>query len=106
MKNRSRDAAAKPFRRDARHNECCGRVIPTNWGWDYDRSATKLMSILLFERSAVFLILAAVLARTAGAINLSILDYYCVVCLGHLLVIAAILFTAGSIVRLLVLLHP
>jgi hypothetical protein len=39
----------------------------------------KLVSIVLFAGSAVFLILALVLALTRGALDVSVLDYYFVV---------------------------
>jgi ABC-type Na+ efflux pump permease subunit len=67
---------------------------------------TKLISILLFAGSAVFLILAVVLALTKGTLDLSVLDFYFVVLPRYLLLVAAILFTAGWIVRRLVLAHP
>jgi hypothetical protein len=67
---------------------------------------TKLISILLFAGSAVFLILAVVLALTQGTLDLSVLDFYFVVLPRYLLLVAAILFTAGWIVRRLVLPHP
>jgi len=66
----------------------------------------KLVSIVLFVGSAVFLILALVLALTRGALDVSVLDYYFVVLPRYLLLVAAILFTAGWIVRRLVLAHP
>lgn len=67
---------------------------------------TKLISILLFAGSAVFLILAVVLALTKGTLDLSVVDFYFVVLPRYLLLVAAILFTAGWIVRRLVLAHP
>ena len=66
----------------------------------------KLGSIVLFAGSAVFLILALVLVLTRGALDVSVLDYYFVVLPRYLLLVAAILFTAGWIVRRLVLAHP
>jgi hypothetical protein len=66
----------------------------------------KLVSIVLFAGSAVFLILALVLTLTSGALDVSVLDYYFVVLPRYLLLVAAILFTAGWIVRRLVLAHP
>ena len=66
----------------------------------------KLVSIVLFAGSAVFLILALLLALTRGALDVSVLDYYFVVLPRYLLLVAAILFTAGWIVRRLVLAHP
>ena len=66
----------------------------------------KLVSILLFAGSAVFLILALALALTKGVLDVSVLDFYFVVLPRYLLLVAAILFTAGWIVRRLVLAHP
>src|SRR5580704_3304932 len=59
----------------------------------------KLVSIVLFAGSAVFLILALVLALTKGALDVSVLDYYFVVLPRYLWLVAAILFTAGWILR-------
>ena len=64
----------------------------------------KLVSIVFFAGSAVFLILALVLALTKGALDVSVLDFYSVVLPRYLLLVAAILFTAGWIVRRLALL--
>jgi hypothetical protein len=66
----------------------------------------KLMSIGLFVGSAVFVILALALALTKGALDVSVLDFYFVVLPRYLLLVAAILFTAGWIVRRLLLAHP
>jgi hypothetical protein len=66
----------------------------------------KMLSPVLFAGSAVFLILALVLALTKGALDVSVLDFYFVVLPRYLLLVAAILFTAGWIVRRLVLAHP
>ena len=66
----------------------------------------KLMSIVLFVGSVVFVILALVLALTRGALDVSVLDFYFVVLPRYLLLVAAILFTAGWIVRRLLLGHP
>jgi len=67
----------------------------------------KMLSPLLFAGSAVFLILALVLALTKGALkgalDVSVLDFYFVVLPRYLFLVAAILFTAGWIVRRLVL---
>ena len=67
---------------------------------------TKLVSGVLFAGSAVFLILAVALALTKGALDVSVLDFYFVVLPRYLLLVAAILFAAGWIVRRLVLAHP
>ena len=67
---------------------------------------TKLVSVVLFAGSAVFLILAVALALTKGALDVSVLDFYFVVLPRYLLLVAAILFAAGWIVRRLVLAHP
>ena len=66
----------------------------------------KLMSIVLFVGSVVFVILALVLALTRGALDVSVVDFYFVVLPRYLLLVAAILFTAGWIVRRLLLGHP
>ena len=66
----------------------------------------KLVSIVLFAGSAVFLILVLVLAFTKGALDVAVLDFYFVVLPRYLLLVAAILFTAGGMVRRLVLTHP
>ena len=66
----------------------------------------RLMSIVLFVGSVVFVILALVLALTKGALDVSVLDFYFVVLPRYLLLVAAILFTAGWIVRRLLLAHP
>jgi hypothetical protein len=66
----------------------------------------KMVSTVLFAGSVVFLILALVLALTKGALDVSVLDFYFVVLPRYLLLVAAILFTAGWIVRRLVLAHP
>ncbi|MGE5052951.1 MAG: hypothetical protein ACM3WP_02210 [Acidobacteriota bacterium] len=63
----------------------------------------KLMSIGLFVGSAVFVILALALALTKGVLDVSVLDFYFVVLPRYLLLVAAILFTAGWIVRRLLL---
>ena len=49
--------------------------------------------------SAVFLLLALVLALTKGVLDVSVLDYYFVVLPRYLLLLAAILFSVGWIVR-------
>ena len=67
---------------------------------------TKLVSGVLFAGSTVFLILAVALALTKGALDVSVLDFYFVVLPRYLLLVAAILFAAGWIVRRLVLAHP
>jgi len=67
---------------------------------------TKLVSGVLIAGSAVFLILAVALALTKGALDVSVLDFYFVVLPRYLLLVAAILFAAGWIVRRLVLAHP
>jgi hypothetical protein len=54
---------------------------------------------VLFAGSAVFLVLALVLELTKGVLDVSVLDYYFVVLPRYLLLLAAILFTAGWIVR-------
>jgi hypothetical protein len=61
---------------------------------------------VFFAGSAVFLMLALVLASTKGSLDLSVLDFYFVVLPRYLLLIAGILFTAGWIVRRLALAHP
>lgn len=61
------------------------------------------MSIGLFVGSAVFVILALALALTKGVLDVSVLDFYFVVLPRYLLLVAAILFTAGWIVRRLLL---
>jgi len=66
----------------------------------------KLLSIVFFAGSAVFLMLALVLALTKGSLDLSVLDFYFVVLPRYLLLIAGVLFTAGWIVRRLALAHP
>ena len=66
----------------------------------------KLMSTVLFAGSALFVILTFALALTKGALDVSVLDLYFVVLPRYLLLIAAILFTAGWIVRRLLLAHP
>jgi hypothetical protein len=66
----------------------------------------KLVSIVLFAGSAVFLILALVLALTKGVLDVSVLDFSFVVLPRYLLLLAAILFTAGWIVRRLLFSHP
>ncbi|MGA8618003.1 MAG: hypothetical protein WB660_05720 [Candidatus Sulfotelmatobacter sp.] len=66
----------------------------------------KLVSLVLFAGSAVLLILALVLALTKGALDVSVLDFYFVVLPRYLLLVAAILFTAGWIIRRLVVAHP
>jgi hypothetical protein len=66
----------------------------------------KLLSIVLFIGSAVFLILALALALTKGSLDLSVLDFYFVVLPRYLLLVAAILFTGGWIVRRLALTRP
>lgn len=65
----------------------------------------KMVSILFFAGSAVFLILALVLALRTGMLDVSVLDVYFVVLPRYLLLVAAILFTAGWIVRRLCLAH-
>ena len=59
----------------------------------------KTASTVLFAGSAVFLILALVLALTAGALDMSVLDVYFIVQPRYLFLIAVILFTAGWLVR-------
>jgi len=59
----------------------------------------RLISIVLFAGSAVFLLLALVLALTKGVLDVSVLDYYFVVLPRYLLLLAAILFSVGWIVR-------
>ncbi len=66
----------------------------------------KLVSLVLFIASAVFLILSLVLVLTKGALDVSVLDYYFVVLPRYLLLIAVVLFGAGWIVRRLVPAHP
>jgi len=66
----------------------------------------KLMSIVLFAGSAVCVTLALVLALTKGALDVSVLDFYFVVLSRYLLLVTAILFTAGWIVKRLLLAHP
>ena len=66
----------------------------------------KLMSTVLFVGSALFVILAIVLALTKGALDVSVLDFYFVLLPRYLLLVAAIPFTAGWIVRRLLLAHP
>jgi hypothetical protein len=66
----------------------------------------KLVSIVPFAGSAVFLILALVLALTKGVLDVSVFDFYFVVLPRYLLLVAAILFAAGWIVRRLVLSRP
>ncbi len=66
----------------------------------------KLVSAVLFGGSAVFLILALVLTLTKAALDVSVLDFYFVVLPRYLLRVAAILFTAGWIVRRLAVAHP
>jgi hypothetical protein len=66
----------------------------------------KLLSIVLFAGSALFLILALVLALTKGSLDVSVHDFYFVVLPRYLLLIAVVLFTAGWIVRRLVPAHP
>ena len=66
----------------------------------------KLVSLVLFIASAVFLILALVLVSTKGALDVSVLDYYFAVLPRYLLLIAVVLFGAGWIVRRLVPAHP
>jgi len=65
----------------------------------------KMVSAVLFAGSAVFLILALVLALTTGALDVSILDVYFVVLPRYLFLIAAIQFTVGCLVRRLFLAH-
>ena len=67
---------------------------------------TKLVSGVLIAGSAVFLILAVALALTKGVLDVSVLDFYFVVLPRYLVLVAAILFAAGWIVRRLVLAHP
>ena len=55
----------------------------------------KLFSFVLFIASAMFPILAFVLASTKGALEVSVLDYYFVVLPRYPLLIATILFSAG-----------
>jgi hypothetical protein len=64
-----------------------------------------MISIVFFAASAVFLILALVLALTTGALDVSVLDYYFVVLPRYLLLVAAILFTVGWIAKRLEV-HP
>lgn len=66
----------------------------------------KLFSLMLFIMSAVFLTLALIMASTKGTLDVFILDCYFVVLPCYLSLIAAILFSAGWIVRRLLLAHP
>ena len=66
----------------------------------------RLLSVVLFAGSALFVMLALVLALTKGALDVSVLDYYFVVLPRYLLLAAAILFSAGWIARRLLLAHP
>jgi hypothetical protein len=66
----------------------------------------KLVSLVLFITSAVFLILALVLVSTKGALDVSAIDDYFAVLPRYLLLIAVVLFGAGWIVRRLVPAHP
>jgi hypothetical protein len=59
----------------------------------------KLISLVLFVASAVFLILALVLELTKGTLDVSVLDYYFVVLPSYLLLTAVVLFGTGWIVR-------
>lgn len=67
---------------------------------------SRLMGIALFGGSAVFVIFALVLALTKGELDVSVLDFYFVLLPSYLLLVAAILFTAGWIERRLLLAHP
>jgi flagellar biosynthesis protein FliQ len=66
----------------------------------------KMVYIVFFAGSSVFLILALVLALTKGVLDVSVLDFYFVVLPRYLLLIAAIFFTADWIMRRLALPHP
>ena len=66
----------------------------------------KLIWIGLFVGSALFAILALALALTKGALDVSVLDFYFVVLPRYLLLVGAILFTAGWAVKRLLIAHP